>query len=85
MITVNDIWEISCDYYDCLYCDEGVCFGGLYQCPHNVERAKVCLPKIIEDYESFKSQEPYGEEYYIDLADFESKVYRYKQLAKGLR
>lgn len=82
MIAVNDVWEILCDYHDCLYCDNGMCGGGLYQCPHNIERAKVCLPEAIKDYEDLKSQEPYGEEYYMDLAELERRVNTYKRLAE---
>lgn len=80
MISVNDIWEISCDYFDRCFCDGGMCYGGTFQCPHIKERATACIDLAIKDLEEFKIRTPYGEEYYEDLAKFEKNVRKYQSL-----
>ena len=83
MIRLNDWWETLCDYHDCTFCDiDGKCLGGLYQCPHIRERARAWLPATIQSYEDLKSQEPYGEEYYMDLAQLKRDVEKYRRLAE---
>lgn len=83
MISVNDIWEISCNYFDCCFCNCGMCYGGTSQCPHIKERAAACIDLAVKDLEEFKAQTPYGEEYYADLAEFEKKVRIYRILVDG--
>jgi len=82
VITINDEWEILCNHHECMYLDGNLCYGGIYQCPHIAERARVSLGETIKDYEEFKQQEPYGDEYYSDLAWFEHRIQEYQRLAK---
>lgn len=85
----KDDWGmLHCNYHRCSFCSEGICYGGPYQCPNKVERARVCLPDAIEAYEDLKAR-PYGEssadldDWYRDLAGLESSVKMYKSIING--
>lgn len=58
MISLSEWGDLICKYDDCNFSNAGECCGGLDQCPHITERAKVCLKESIELYEDLKSQEP---------------------------
>lgn len=84
MIKENECGELLCRYDYCQCCDDGICYGGLYQCPHIVERAKACLPQATEDYEYLKTH-PYSSdsndlEYLHDLADLKRSVDTYQEI-----
>lgn len=87
MITLDDWGEIHCTYTSCSreFCEGEICHAGLYQCPHIVERAKALLPDAIKELEDFKSSTRDDDEYYEDLAFYESRVNRYERLVKGKR
>ena len=46
---VSDVGDLVCPYR-CMYSDDGICRGGLMQCCHLQERARVCL----EDERNFE-------------------------------
>lgn len=88
MITLDDWGEIHCTYTSCSreFCEGEICYAGLYQCPHNIERAKLWLAESIKDLEDFKNSAKqkypnmdYDDEYYENLAYFESAVNKYKR------
>lgn len=84
MITEAEDGELHCSYDYCQFCDSGICYGGLYQCLHIVERARACLPFAIEDYEYLKAH-PYSKdsndpEYLYDLADLKRRVDTYREI-----
>lgn len=83
MISVTEYAEIRCRYSECPYCDDGECCGGINQCSHLSERATACLPSAISDYEELKKSEPYGDEYYEDLATLKQRVDFYKRLTES--
>lgn len=85
----EDDWgELHCNFSQCRFCSDGICYGGPYQCPNKIERAKVCLPGAIEAYENLKAH-PYGEDssdlddWYRDLAGLEGRVEMYKSIING--
>jgi hypothetical protein len=87
MITLDDCGEIHCTYTTCSreFCEGEICHAGLYQCPHNKERAKACLSDAIDELEDFKSRNKkyeHDDEYYEDLAHLEARVNEYKRFLK---
>ncbi len=78
-ITLNDMGDVLCHYYECTFCANGKCHGGLYQCPHIEERAKASLLDAINDYEEAKAQN-YSPEY---LRELKSYVNRYKRILEN--
>lgn len=88
MIAEKDDGELACGYRYCKFYNNGICGGGLYQCPNIAERARACLPRAIQDYERLKDHSPCGEDkidhdYWAYCSELERKIDTYRKIISG--
>ena len=80
---VSDVGDLVCPYR-CMYSDDGICRGGLMQCCHLQERARVCLE---DEKEFFEQQRRYISEDDMDgqmyLQEMKTSIRRYERILRA--
>ena len=80
---VSEVGDLVCPYR-CMYSDDGICRGGLMQCCHLQERARVCLE---DEKEFFEKQQRYFSEDEMDgqmyLQEMKKSIERYERILRA--